>query len=265
MKITDDYFVFDEKRLEYRCIESDRGTSTNDALVLLHEGLGSVDLWKSFPEELAIATGCRVFVFSRYGYGRSTPLNGKRPFDYMHQEALDTLPNFLEHIDVVRPILIGHSDGASIAMIHNGGGYGVGGLVLMAPHVFVEDLTLKSIEQARIAFETTELPTKLGRYHEDVASAFWGWNDIWLSPEFTKWDIQMYVEKLSCESLLIQSDNDPYGTLAQIEVIEKLSPAPTQRVILKDCGHSPHFDQSNVTIDAIAKFVEDSLREDRYE
>ncbi len=265
MKITDNYFVFDEKRLEYRCIESDSAIPTSDALVLLHEGLGSIDLWKNFPQELAIATGCRVFVFSRYGYGRSTPLSEKRNFDYMHQEALNTLPNFLKHIGVDRPILIGHSDGASIAMIHNGGGHDVGGLVLMAPHVFVEDLTVKSIEQARIAFETTELSKKLGRYHEDVASAFWGWNDIWLSPEFKNWDIQMYVEKLSCESLLIQSDNDPYGTLAQIEVIEKLSRAPTQRVILKDCGHSPHFDQASATIDAIAQFVEDSLCEDRYE
>ena len=145
MKITDNYFVFDEKRLEYRCIESDSAIPTSDALVLLHEGLGSIDLWKNFPQELAIATGCRVFVFSRYGYGKSTPLSEKRTFDYMHQEALNTLPNFLKHIGVDRPILIGHSDGASIAMIHNGGGHDVGGLVLMAPHVFVEDLTVKSI------------------------------------------------------------------------------------------------------------------------
>ena len=265
MKITDSYFDLDDKRLEYRCVESDDVIATGDALVLLHEGLGSVGLWKSFPEDLASATGCRVFTYSRYGYGGSTPLAEKRPIKYMHEEALNILPEFLKHINVHRPILIGHSDGASIALIHNGGGYDVGGLVLMAPHVFVEDLTVESIEQARVAFETTELPKKLERYHADVKSAFWGWNDIWLSQEFRHWDIKTYVENLTCESLLIQSDNDPYGSLAQVEVIEKLSPAPTQRVILKECGHSPHVDQTRATIDAITKFVEDSLCEDRYE
>lgn len=265
MRITDGYFVLGDKLLEYRCIEPNDVIPKNDTLVLLHEGLGSIDLWKSFPKDLASATGCRVFVFSRYGYGRSTPIAEKRSLDYMHQEALETLPRFLKHIGVDRPILIGHSDGASIAMIHNGGGYELGGMVLMAPHVFVEDLTIQSIEQARVAFETTQLPKKLGRYHEDVESAFWGWNDIWLSPDFKNWNIQTYVERLSCESLLIQSDDDPYGTLAQIEAIERLSPAPTQRVILTECGHSPHVDQPGATIDAIVRFVEDSLCEDRYE
>jgi pimeloyl-ACP methyl ester carboxylesterase len=265
MRITDSVFDIDDKRLEYRCIEPDDATLTTDALVMLHEGLGSIGLWKSFPEDLAKATGCRVFIYSRYGYGRSTPLSEKRSVEYMHDEALNILPKFLKHIGVASPILVGHSDGASIALIHNGGGHDVNGLVLMAPHVFVEELTVQSIQQARLAFEKTELPQKLGRYHDNVESAFWGWNDIWLSPQFKSWNIQTYVERINCESLLIQSDNDPYGTLAQIEVIEKLSPAPTQRVILEDCGHSPHAAQPTATLEAIVHFVGDILNETRYE
>ncbi|MDA0238238.1 MAG: alpha/beta hydrolase [Proteobacteria bacterium] len=261
MRITNSVFDIDDKRLEYRCIEPNNSTSTTDALVMLHEGLGSIELWKSFPEDLAKATGCRVFVYSRYGYGRSTPLSEKRPVEYMHYEALNILPNFLKHIGVVCPILIGHSDGASIALIHNGGGHDVNGLVLMAPHVFVEDRAVQSIEQARVAFEKTELPKKLDRYHDNVESAFWGWNDVWLSSEFKSWNIEKYVANVSCESLLIQSDTDPYGTLAQIEIIEKLSPAPTQRVLLEDCGHSPHVDQPRITLENIVHFVEDILNE----
>ena len=265
MKITDSIFDIDDKRLKYRCIEPDDSTSSTDALVMLHEGLGSIELWKGFPEDLAKATGCRVFVYSRYGYGGSTPLSEKRSVEYMHHEALNVLPKFLKYIGVVRPILIGHSDGASIALIHNGGGHDVNGLVVMAPHVFVEELSLQSIEQARVAFEKTELPKKLGRYHDNAASAFWGWNDIWLSPEFKKWNIETYVANVNCESLLIQSDNDPYGTLAQIEIIEKLSPAPTQRVILRDCGHSPHVDHASTTLEKIVHFVEDILNEEKDE
>ena len=161
--------------------------------------------------------------------------------------------------------MIGHSDGAAISLIHNGGGYDVSGLVLLAPHVFVEELTVNSIQAARVAFENTGLPKKLARYHKNVESAFWGGNDIWLSREFQNCNIETYVKKLTSESLLIQSADYPYGTLAQIEAIEKLSPAPTQRMILEDCGHSPHVDHPNKTLDSIGRFVRDCLDEVRYE
>mgnify|MGYP000011516786 FL=1 len=259
-------FEVDDRRLAYQCVDpQSKLGKPEDGIVLLHEGLGSIELWKNFPKDLAEVTGCRVFVYSRYGYGSSTALREKRTTDYMHEEALTILPKFLEYIGVERPILIGHSDGASISLIHNGGGYDVSGLVLLAPHVFVEELTVNSIQAARVAFENTGLPKKLARYHENVESAFWGWNDIWLSREFQNWNIETYVKKLTSESLLIQSADDPYGTLAQIEAIEKLSPAPTQRMILEDCGHSPHVDHPNKTLDSIGRFVRDCLDEVRYE
>ncbi len=225
-------------------------------LVFLHEGLGSVALWKRFPDTVAEATGCSALVYSRYGYGKSDPLTEPRRVDYMHREALEVLPELLDALSVRNPILIGHSDGASIALIHAGAGTrDVAGVVAMAPHVFVEDVSITSIAAAKVAFETTDLPAKLGRYHDDVTSTFRGWNDIWLHPDFRAWNIEAYLAGIRCPLLLIQGEDDEYGTMAQLEAIERQLADSARIVKLARCGHSPHVDQKEATLHAIAAFV----------
>ena len=244
-------------RLEYRWI-SPRGRPGEEhpVLVLLHEGLGSTALWKSFPDQLSEATGCSVLVYSRYGYGKSDRLTEPRAVHYMHREALETLPEVLQALSIRDPVLIGHSDGASIALIHAGSGRSsVRGLVLMAPHVFVEDITVASIAQAKVTFETTDLSVKLGRYHDDASAAFRGWNDIWLHPDFRAWNIEEYLPAVTAPVLLIQGEDDQYGTLAQIEAITRQVKGPVETVVLPECAHSPHVDQNEATLKAIARFV----------
>jgi pimeloyl-ACP methyl ester carboxylesterase len=248
-------------RLEYRWIHPrSRAASTpneSPVLLFLHEGLGCAALWKSFPNAVVEATGCSALVYSRYGYGKSDPLIEPRGVDYMHREALEVLPGLLDALPVRNPLLIGHSDGASIALIHAGAGKSpVRGVIAMAPHVFVEDVSIVSIARAKVAFETTDLPAKLGRYHDDVVSAFRGWNDIWLHPDFRSWNIEAYLPAITCPVLLIQGEDDQYGTLAQVEAIERQVGGPAETVKLAGCGHSPHVDRPEATLHAIARFVE---------
>jgi pimeloyl-ACP methyl ester carboxylesterase len=219
--------------------------------------LGSVSSWRGFPARLAAATGARTIVYSRYGYGRSDRLAAPRAVDYMHREALDSLPELLERLSVEAPVLAGHSDGASIALIHAGAGrWRVRGLVLMAPHVFVEDASLAGIEAARTAYRTTDLPRRLARHHEHVDEAFRGWNDIWLSPEFRAWNIEEYLSGVACPTLLIQGEGDEYGTIAQLDAIRRQAAGPVEQVLLPDCGHSPFRDRPQPTLDAIVRFVD---------
>jgi pimeloyl-ACP methyl ester carboxylesterase len=250
-------------RLEYQLIHPSAKTVTvGPTLVFLHEGLGSVALWKDFPAEVVAATGCPALVYSRYGYGKSDRLTTSRNVDYMHREALDVLPEVLDHFDIESPVLIGHSDGASIALIHAGAGKRpVRGVVAMAPHVFVEDITVKSIAEAKQTFESTDLPQKLGRYHEDAVSAFVGWNDIWLHPDFRRWNIESYLAAIRVPVLLIQGEDDQYGTVEQVEAIARQVSGPVETVMLPDCAHSPHLSQEKGTATAaIARFIRD-LRE----
>ena len=244
-------------RLEYRWVES--GTqSSGPTLVFLHEGLGSTALWKSFPDRVAQATACPALVYSRYGYGRSDRMTQSHEVDYMHREALDTLPDVLAGLSVRDPILIGHSDGASIALIYAGARRGpVRGLVLMAPHVFVEDITVNSIARAKTTFQTSDLARRLGRYHDDAASTFYGWNDIWLRPEFRAWNIEEYLDQVAVPTLLIQGNDDQYGTRAQVDAIATRVSGPVELVMLDACGHSPHVDREQATVEAIGKFLND--------
>jgi pimeloyl-ACP methyl ester carboxylesterase len=251
--MSSEFVDIDGIRLEYARVPA--ASSGVPPLVLLHEGLGSVAMWRDFPARLATATGAETLVYSRHGYGRSAPLTAKRKVDYMHDEAQNVLPHLLERLGMTRPVLIGHSDGASIVAIYGGSGLPAAGIVLMAPHVFVEDVSITSIAAARDAFRTTDLPKRLGRYHDDVESAFWGWNDIWLDPAFRSWNIEGLVPKITAPLLLIQGEGDEYGTPAQVETIRRLAKTRCELALLPNCGHSPHRDQPEKTLELIAGFV----------
>jgi pimeloyl-ACP methyl ester carboxylesterase len=240
-------------RLEYERIDGQSGAPT---LVLLHEGLGSIALWRDFPAKLAQATGCPAVVYSRHGYGRSDALGAPRGVDYMHREALETLPELRARLGLDDAIFIGHSDGASIALIHAGSGrWPVRAVVLEAPHVFVEDVSITSIAAARTAYETTDLRQRLARYHVDVDSAFRGWNDIWLHADFRAWNIEEYLPGVRCPVLAIQGADDEYGTLAQLDAIERGVAGPFERLVLPQCKHSPHRDQEEAVLAAMTTFV----------
>ena len=225
-------------------------------LVFLHEGLGSIRQWRDFPAKVAAATGCRALVYDRYGYGQSDVLaEKKRDVRFMHDEALIALPEFLKNVGVENPLLIGHSDGASIALIHAGAGHPVGGVVAMAPHVFIEPICLSSIRKAAETFETTDLPQRLGKYHRDARKTFYGWADVWLDPEFKGWDIRdEYLPNIRSPVLGTQGFDDEYGTMAQLDELGKRAKA--QLLKLEQCGHAPFRDQPEKVLSAIVKFVE---------
>lgn len=232
------------------------GAKDAPTLVFLHEGLGSVALWKDFPARAADATGCPVLVYSRAGYGRSSPAALPRAPDYMHVEALTVLPALLDRLGIADPILVGHSDGASIGLLHAGAGKRpVRALVALAPHVFVEDMAIASIAEARRQFETTDLRERLARRHADPDAAFRGWNDIWLAPAFRRWNIEAFLSGVRCPLLLIQGRDDEYGSAAQLDAIERQVGGTVARLELADCRHSPHRDQPEATLAAIAAFV----------
>jgi pimeloyl-ACP methyl ester carboxylesterase len=230
-------------------------------IIMLHEGLGCVALWRDFPQKLAAATGHGVFAYSRAGYGGSDPVNLPRPLDYMSREARFSLAMVLEAIGLKRGILLGHSDGASIAAIAAGAhsDQRIKGLILMAPHVFTEEMGLASIAEARRAYETGDLRAKLAKYHAHVDNAFYGWNGAWLDPGFKAWNIEDAVSRWRAPALLIQGVDDQYGTLRQIRAIEARSPAPVTSLILEACRHSPQNDQPQATLDPIAGFCARAL------
>ena len=246
------------QRIEYELFGG--ADAPDPVMVFLHEGLGSLAMWKDFPGRCARAAGCRALVYSRYGYGQSDPLREPRGVTFMHDEALKTLPELLDKLDVERPILFGHSDGASIALIHAGGaGAGgaqrpVRGLILLAPHTIVEEFSIRSIQAARRSYETTDLRDKLARYHSDPDSAFRGWNDIWLNPDFRAWNLDEYLPRVTCPVLAIQGEDDQYGTMEQIDRITRVIPG-VEVLRLRNCGHSPHRDQPAAVIERVTRFV----------
>jgi pimeloyl-ACP methyl ester carboxylesterase len=229
-------------------------------LVFLHEGLGSVSHWRDFPARVAASTGCPVTVYSRYGSGASDVLGEPWPVGYMHDEAQATLPALLKQLRIENPVLVGHSDGGSIAIIYAGTHNGLRGLVLLAPHVFVEDLSVQSIEQAKVAFETTKLPEMLSRHHRDAASTFWGWNNIWLNPAFRAWNIEEYLPRITCPTLVIQGLDDQYGSMAQVEAIRNQGGGPVEVLALPNCAHSPQRDQPEKVLERITNFLAEACR-----
>jgi pimeloyl-ACP methyl ester carboxylesterase len=224
------------------------------ALVFLHEGLGCVELWRRFPADVRAATGRRTVVYSRPGYGRSTPIAPPWPVTYMHDHALSVLPAVLDRLAVERPVLVGHSDGASIALIHAGAGHPVSAVVAMAPHVFVEDRSVAGIEAAREAYEP-ELRSRLARYHDDVDATFWGWNGVWLSPGFRSWNIEAFLPGIAAPVLAMQGTEDEYGTLAQLDAIAAGTAGATERLVLAGRGHVLHTGDTASVVDAVAAFV----------
>lgn len=226
-------------------------------LVFLHEGLGSVSSWRDFPERLALLTGCGALVYSRAGYGKSDPTPLPRPIRFMHDEA-ELLADLLAPLGIRESVLVGHSDGASIALIHAGGGRasGLRGLVLEAPHVFTEPAGLASIARMREAFQGTDLRERLARHHgANTDVAFRGWNDVWLDPEFREWNIEEFLPKIQVPILILQGEEDEYGTWAQVEAVRRQAGGPVEAVAIPACGHAPHREHPEQTLRTMASFI----------
>lgn len=250
--MTEDFIEVGGHRLHYRLIEPQRDATP---LVFLHEGLGSIDLWRDFPRQVVERSGHPALVFSRYGYGWSDPLTGSRAPDYMHVEATEVLPILVDRLLERPPILVGHSDGASIAIIFAGSGHAAAGLILLAPHVFTEEGGLNSIAAVHAAFPGSVMSEKMSKYHVDPEATFYGWADIWLSPEFRTWNLEQYLAAVSCPVLLIQCDEDEYGSARQLDAIQSQVSGPTQRLMVAGSGHSPHLVDPEVVAAAATRFV----------
>jgi pimeloyl-ACP methyl ester carboxylesterase len=229
------------------------GETSKPPLVLLHEGLGSVGLWRGFPDRLAKATSRRTIAFSRYGHGQSDPPPKPRTPAFMHEEALEVLPEVLARLEIERPVLVGHSDGASIALIY-AAHHPVTAAVAIAPHVFVETVCIDEIRETKKAYEGTDLRDRMSRHHRDPDAAFYGWNDVWLHPEFPQWEITGELERIEAPLLLIQGTRDQYGTMAQLDAIAQGAAGPTERIHL-DCQHSPPTELPEETAKAIATWL----------
>lgn len=243
-------------RLEFKYAQ--RNADDDAALVFLHEGLGCVDMWRDFPAQLADATNVSMFAYSRLGYGRSDPIALPRSPRFMHDEAIAVLPKVLAFAGFKRVIYVGHSDGASIALINaaQAAPASLAGMILMAPHVMVEPETLNGIAVAARTYRETDLRQRLLRYHgERVDGAFWGWNQVWGDPSFATWDLRPLLSQVAMPSLVIQGADDPYGTFAQLDAIEAVIAGPMQRLELRDCGHNPYRDQPVVTLQHCTEFV----------
>jgi pimeloyl-ACP methyl ester carboxylesterase len=247
------------RKLEYQRLDAD---ASKPVLVFLHEGLGSITQWRDFPGNVVEATGCPAIVYARYGYGQSDVLEKARKPDFMHDEALIVLPQLLAALGIVAPILVGHSDGASISLIHAGAGNAVRGVVVEAPHVFVEEHGRAGIVAAKEAFQTTDLPQKLGKHHRDAAKTFYGWNDVWLSDAYRRWNIEASLPGIRCPLIAIQGEDDAYGTMAQLDAIARQVSGPCELVKLPHCGHTPHKEQPEKTLAAVTRFVQSILEKD---
>jgi len=257
------FLAIGEASLEYRWIAPQ--FSGAPTIVMLHEGLGSVGLWGDFPDKLRDATGTGVFAYSRAGYGNSSPVTLPRPLDYMHREGLDVLPKVLDAIGFHRGLLLGHSDGASIAAIYAGSCQDrrLQGVVMIAPHFIVEDVSVMSIAEIKTAYETTDLRTRLARWHKHVDNAFWGWNGAWLDPKFRDWNICDYLARISVPVAIVQGVNDQYGTMRQVELAREECSCRVDVSVISGAAHTPHREAPTVTLDVIAQFARTTLGDDQ--
>ena len=259
--LSDQGFVdLGDQQLEYRMIGPRPGDGPT--LVVLHEGLGCVGMWGDFPDKLQAATGCGVFVYSRQGYGQSSPAKLPRKLDFMHVEARKTLPRLLDAIGFQRGLLVGHSDGASIAAIYGGSmqDHRLSGLILMSPHFFVEEVTSASIAEVRKAYDTTDLRTRLGRWHKDGDATVHGWTDVWLTNDFREWDLTEDLAYIRVPVIIIQGEDDQYGTVRQIEAAQEECYCPVEVALLPRVRHVPHREAPERTLELIVDFVRRALR-----
>jgi pimeloyl-ACP methyl ester carboxylesterase len=256
------YVMIAGKRLEYGLHGAgDQGPT----LVFLHEGLGSLGLWRDVPQQIAESTGCAALVYSRAGYGNSDPADLPRPIRFMHDEALITLPELLRAMSIREAILIGHSDGGSIACIYAGSdpAVRVHALVLIAPHFFVEEKTIESIATAEAEYRNGDLKQRMQRHHLAVDDTFLGWTRVWLDPQFRSWNIEEFLPRIRVPVLVLQDAEDRFGTLRHVETVQKEWAGPVETVILPDCGHRPHRTKPQETCEAIAGFVNRVVRTSR--
>jgi pimeloyl-ACP methyl ester carboxylesterase len=230
--------------------------SSREPIVLLHEGLGSISQWKSVPAEIHAATSRTVMAYSRAGHGRSHPRAQPPTITFMHEEARDELPAVLDAAGIRRAILLGHSDGGSIALIFAATFPArVPALILEAPHVLVEEVSVASIEALGLRWRQTDLRARLGRHHDEVDALFHGWRNVWLDPAFLSWSLEPLLPHIACPVLLIQGRDDEYGTMRQLDTIARAVRGPVERIVLEDCGHSPHLDHPHAVVTAVRDFV----------
>tara|TARA_B100001057_G_scaffold500874_1_gene618441 strand:+ start:113 stop:898 length:786 start_codon:yes stop_codon:yes gene_type:complete len=245
-------------KIEYSFYEVKRPAAPT--IIMLHEGLGALSLWRDLPRKISNLINCSVFVYSRHGYGQSDFINSEFDAEYMHKEALYILPQILNHFDISNPILYGHSDGASIALIHaSSEDTEIIGLILEAPHVFVEEISLDGLEGAKKAFEQGGLKASLAKHHSEPEMIFRCWNNIWLSPEFLTWNIVSCLSNIQCPALLIQGETDAYGTLSQLDTIEKNVSGICEKKILPKIGHSPHRENPKLVLRSIQQFISKNI------
>jgi pimeloyl-ACP methyl ester carboxylesterase len=248
------------QQLEYRWI----GPRPGDAptIVFLHEGLGCLGMWRDFPDRVASATGCGALAYSRMGHGASEPVGGPRPVRFMHDEALEVLPAVIKRFKLEKVVLFGHSDGASIAIVHAGGAHleAIRALILEAPHVFVEPVCVERIARIAGEYETTRLRQRLAKYHGGNTDAmFKTWTDVWLRPEFRRWNIEEYLPAIEIPVLVVQGEEDEYGTLRQVEAVLTQVKGPARSLVLPRCGHSPHSEKPDAVLEAAGQFVREKL------
>lgn len=234
------------------------GASDGPTVLFLHEGLGAVSTWRDFPARLCARLGLPGIVYSRAGYGASGPVPLPRPLTYMQDEARDVVPRLVDRLGLEEVVLLGHSDGASIALAYAASEHGrarVRAVIVEAPHVFCEQISVRAIEDARQAYLHDDLKARLAKHHADVDLAFWGWNHAWLDPGFRAWNIEACLPRIRAPALLVQCEDDPYGTLAQLDAIERGSGGPTRRLVFEEGGHAPHRAHADALIAAAAGFI----------
>ena len=243
------------KRLEYE--RFGKSIDENPTLVFLHEGLGSLSMWRNFPEQVALKTGCSALAYSRAGYGNSDEAERPRSVAFMHQEAVQVLPEFLEKMQVREVLLVGHSDGGSIALIYSAKPVvPVHALVLEAAHVFVEETTIQSIAALKEEYLHGNLKSRLAKYHPRTDETFLGWSDVWLRPEFVSWNIEEFLPQINIPVLVIQGEQDRFGTVRQVEAIQKGCAGPVETLLVPECGHRPHREKPQQTLERIVRFID---------
>ncbi len=250
------HIIVKSHSLEYVHLTPQQPRLAAPMIVMLHEGLGSVSMWRNFPQRLADATGCEALAYSRAGYGWSDPVP---PYtvNYMHHEGVVVLPELLKILEIERPVLFGHSDGGSIALLcAGGGGISLRGAVVLAPHVLVEDVTVAGIAATCELYRNTDFRSRLGKYHADVDSVFRHWYEIWLDPAFRSWNIEEYLPRITCPILAIQGENDEYATMTQIDRIAAAATGEVGLLKLAQCGHVPHKDQPQAVLNATTAFID---------